>query len=372
MGMAASQARFLALTARKSNVEYQGQQINQQRTALANQSSNLYTQMMDLTVPTPPSSSDFYTTTYSLDGSQSTEDNAASDYRIVNAYKTYSGVPNEYNVTLAYDKVVRNEKDEAYAVSPSSIIYYENGGTDMKDKYVTTVSSSNGNKSFKLTYDMGDTEAKTSDGKLTVSQYQIYEVDSNTGATGYNEWYNKLDDSEKYDEDGNPVKCYFYRDSSYTDHFITAPTLNKLTDKSAESAQTITIGTTYTYNKEATTNVLAIMETSDSGRYSAIEVYSDDDYSAAISGKTFSISATQTKDDDAYNDAYNDYLYNYNLYQQRLSEINAQTEVLQNKDQQLELRLQQLDTEQNAISTEMDSVSKVIEDNIEKTFKAFA
>ena len=37
MGMAASQARYLGLTARKTNVEYEGQQINQARTALANQ-----------------------------------------------------------------------------------------------------------------------------------------------------------------------------------------------------------------------------------------------------------------------------------------------------------------------------------------------
>ena len=35
MGLAASQARFLGLTARKSNIEYEGQQVNQQRTALA-------------------------------------------------------------------------------------------------------------------------------------------------------------------------------------------------------------------------------------------------------------------------------------------------------------------------------------------------
>ena len=54
MGMAASQARFLGLTARKSNVEYQVQQINQQRTSLANESAGLYNQMMELTVPTPP------------------------------------------------------------------------------------------------------------------------------------------------------------------------------------------------------------------------------------------------------------------------------------------------------------------------------
>ena len=59
-------------------------------------------------------------------------------------------------------------------------------------------------------------------------------------------------------------------------------------------------------------------------------------------------------------------------YNKAISDINAQTEIIQNEDQQLELRLQQLNTEQNAISTEMDSVSKVIEDNVEKTFKVFA
>ena len=42
MGMAASQARYLALSARKTNTEYEGQQINQARTALANKSADLF------------------------------------------------------------------------------------------------------------------------------------------------------------------------------------------------------------------------------------------------------------------------------------------------------------------------------------------
>lgn len=51
--MAASQARFLSLTARKSNVEYEGQQVNQQRTALSNESANLYNKLTSIEVPTP-------------------------------------------------------------------------------------------------------------------------------------------------------------------------------------------------------------------------------------------------------------------------------------------------------------------------------
>ena len=66
MGMAASQARFLGLTARKSNTEYEGQQINQQRTTLSNQSANYYNQLLGMTVPVPPSVSDYTKTVYTF------------------------------------------------------------------------------------------------------------------------------------------------------------------------------------------------------------------------------------------------------------------------------------------------------------------
>ena len=59
MGMAASQARYLALVARKSNCEYEGQQINQSRLNLANKSANLFNQMLGLNVPIPPTKQDF-------------------------------------------------------------------------------------------------------------------------------------------------------------------------------------------------------------------------------------------------------------------------------------------------------------------------
>ena len=43
MGLAASQARFLTLTARKSDLELTGQQINQSRLQLANITNQLFT-----------------------------------------------------------------------------------------------------------------------------------------------------------------------------------------------------------------------------------------------------------------------------------------------------------------------------------------
>ena len=66
MGMAASQARFLGLTARKSNVEFEGQQINQQRTTLSNQSANYYSDLLGMSVPTPPSVDSYTKTVYTF------------------------------------------------------------------------------------------------------------------------------------------------------------------------------------------------------------------------------------------------------------------------------------------------------------------
>ena len=73
MGMAASQARWISLAARKSNVEYEGQQINQARTALANQSSELWNQLYDMDVPTAPSKNDYTTTQYPFENGDQTQ-----------------------------------------------------------------------------------------------------------------------------------------------------------------------------------------------------------------------------------------------------------------------------------------------------------
>lgn len=54
MGIAASQARYLYLTARQTNVEFEGQQINQARTNLANEESGLFREMMKIDTPVIP------------------------------------------------------------------------------------------------------------------------------------------------------------------------------------------------------------------------------------------------------------------------------------------------------------------------------
>ena len=99
MGMAASQARLLQLAARMSNCEYEGQQINQQRTILANESANLFNQMLVMQVPTVPSSSDFTTVQYTF--SNGTNTLTLDDY-----YQL--GTPDaEYNYVVTHSHSVK-------------------------------------------------------------------------------------------------------------------------------------------------------------------------------------------------------------------------------------------------------------------------
>ena len=92
MGMAASQARYLGLTARKTNCEWEGQQINQARTALANQSANLFNQMLALSVPDCPDKTDFTTLQYSYsDGNNES---------VLDNWRQLSDSTNDYNYVV--------------------------------------------------------------------------------------------------------------------------------------------------------------------------------------------------------------------------------------------------------------------------------
>ena len=113
MGMAASQARFLSLTARKSNTEYQGQQINQERTALANESSNIFAQLSKMEVPTPPNTADFYKTVYSFTATELSEKGTKETYKLDEIVSTPDG-----------DKAYVTYKQPYYSVANSNAASY--------------------------------------------------------------------------------------------------------------------------------------------------------------------------------------------------------------------------------------------------------
>ncbi len=362
MGMAASQARFLGLTARKSNVEYQGQQVNQQRTALANESANLYNKMMALSVPTPPAKSDYYTTTYELEDSQASY--SEENYTFQNAVKTY-GHEGEYSVTLINKKDVVQNVPSIYPVGTINVEEVtDKEATDTEEVqkhkvYTIPLLTNKTTSSYRnIVYDESGLDAYDANGVLTVDPMRIYKVNNDKQLIGKETC---CDPDTAY---------YFYQDEKGNNHFIKQEELDAFIQ---DPTLTGSINEAYAnvYHKDVQTQVTGTMEKSKTGRFSSIRIDNNEDYPDELRGKTFALNVKQIYDETAYDDAMNDYEYQKDVYEQTISEINAKTEIVQRQDQKLELRLDQLDTEQNAIKTEMDAVQKVLKDNVEKTFKTF-
>ena len=107
----------------------------------------------------------------------------------------------------------------------------------------------------------------------------------------------------------------------------------------------------------------ALLETDGSGRFTSIR-FEDNSL-------TYTLTTETVTDNAAYEDAMNQYYYENAKYDKMVQDINARTSIIHQQDRQLELRLKQLDTEQSALSTEIDAVKKVVDDNVEKSFKTF-
>ena len=110
-----------------------------------------------------------------------------------------------------------------------------------------------------------------------------------------------------------------------------------------------------------------------SGRITAIDIPVRDESTGEIQAyNTISLTATKITDDAAYQDAYAKYEYAQYEYDKKQQEINAKTEIIQQQDRNLELKLQRLDNERTQITTEIEAVEKVINENIESSYKTFS
>ena len=106
---------------------------------------------------------------------------------------------------------------------------------------------------------------------------------------------------------------------------------------------------------------------SSTGRITQIGIPDDDGKISWVK-----VTAETVTDQDAYDEAFNDYEYEKNVYDKKQQEINAKTSIVQQQDKNLELKLTRLDNERNAVNTEIEAVKKVVSDNIEKSYKTFS
>ena len=188
MGMSASQARLIALTARMNDIEYQGQQINQQRTTLSNQVNALYNQLLETQVPTPPSTSDYTKIQYSgiADASKFTLGNVAPTGKNSSGNDTYTI---DFNYERAGHSVSKNT-NTAILTNTSQYLGYTNADSVIFD---------NGWLRDETKYSVG---SKITEKPQDVNQDVFLAVDVND----YNSWTNKSNALDVCDANGNSIK----------------------------------------------------------------------------------------------------------------------------------------------------------------------
>ncbi|MBR2526193.1 hypothetical protein IKE67_06965, partial [bacterium] len=199
MGMAASQARFLNLTARRTNIEYHGQQINQQRTELANESANLYNQMLSLQVPVPPNTQDYTKVEYSFN----IPGNYDTEAKVTQFAKTTT--PGEYTVVFNYTQkelgfppCTTSQRSDVEGVAPvnnmipepvsGATAYLSSGTPKLKigssDANITAISESTTNDQELFALAHGYTHVATvSSTKYFLTQAEVSSITATTQST---------------------------------------------------------------------------------------------------------------------------------------------------------------------------------------------
>ena len=521
MGMAASQARFLALTARKNNVEYEGQQINQQRTVLANKTAKLIEQQLGLSVPICPGKTEFTRVQYTgYSGSLKITVPA------LGVVPSNSGNPNEYIVTIQKtqpgdgmeadfsskkvikDNVITANVDLNPVISTTTTTYNgiqtltsltnqeiadhtEQGGvsgvtsgyylepfaandvTDIQAKAVQYGAThiykrdANGDISqwvqgtydstatYYVFFEPDENDPYDSNGAPTIditdfvttttttmnsipaseiSQYYVqnsdtwrkattadFEPDGNNYQFKTGVVYAKADENgtevttySGYTVEGRPVQSFaefaseneeaagrietailntwgfkddgtpvmdpnnfvVYQVSNGNGKFETHYALQSDLDI-ATGPQGTGFTKTYSYIsnymhqiEEDFDNTLVEFDPS-SGRIIQIEIPSQIVNGEVMARQTIKLTAEEIVDEAAYNAAIDKYNYQQFEYDREIERINKQTEEIQMQDKNLEIRLQNLDTEQKSLDTELDAVKKVLQGNIEDSFKVF-
>lgn len=375
MGMSASQARFLSLTARKTNVEYEGQQINQQRTTLSNESSNYYSQLASMSVPVPPSTADYTKISYTfVDGTEknivtsliATKDTKDSGVYMLNYVQE---IPADNMVVSGTSIITRTGTPGAYIYSFGAIELQNQVPKETVDNLKEEDFADNPDGSMSPT-------KKTFVDRFAAAGIPYETAVQYSGA----EIINKLKvesqyvamASEKYATDNWMIRYHrnaatgSYEPILYSKKELEDVDYNDKTGASLSGVKMFIYGETI--ESKEIKNAAAKVEQDASGRYISLFIYDDETHT---SGRKYELTTTTESDDAAYNDAMNQYYYNKAQYDKQIQEVNAKIEIIQVQDKNLELKLKQLDTEQNAISTEMDAVKKVISKNVESSFKTF-
>jgi len=241
MGMAASQARLLSLQARQSNLEYQGQQINQERTILSQQCTALYNSLLAMEVPTPPSTQDYTTIEYSgSDGATNftigTVKPSGENYNVeIKTTQTGNALQSDYGskvVSTAGEKV--NVKKLTSDNLSNYYVIYNNQTIQLSSSNASTYLNENEDGTFSYKRD---------------SDYTDYESDSGSSITIINP------NAGAITVGGNVVYTFDEAEAKYGDKFSWADYKEAIVNTFGSTDEPITADDFYVYVHTSSTGI---------------------------------------------------------------------------------------------------------------------
>lgn len=345
MGLSASQARFLQLTARRNDNEYQAQQINQMRSSIADKmqeismkySNGINNRQLNFVVP-------------SGDGSEVTSVRLTYDtitaeypnglgYTLIDQYGTEVR-PNDKNATAlreqAKEDLAAAKAEKSFRVATQDAEGNDVNVTVTGDNYMSLVGNTSTILNSKGQVVDTETFAKNVSG-LSAVQFNQYwnqmgysfSTDSQVAMTEYQDADQMAKAQEAYEAALKEADEIENQSCIYDDRC-----------KDPEYLEEQLRNGNWTLLKLSSTSV------DEEGNFKYEQVH--------YSGVGNITDSLYTEDDASIT-----------------AEYDTQMDYYQHKDKELELQLQQLETSHNAVQTEIDSVKKVIEKNVEKSFKTF-
>ena len=384
MGMAASQARLLAITARKHDVEYEAQSIQNAKLQLATQTDAIYEEYqraLDATTLTvaaiDPNSgaSSLVTCTFNnlfssnrvlpANGSnyvlRDMQNRVVVEDIVAQGYEDFMSTSVEFKTAqafammmLGYDPDTFNAMDVFFYGNIEYDVWYNGGNPDetIQEKYDAIVD-------YLLSIGFGIGYAfkiYTPSATMTPEQEAKYEQLLNAYVKAI---YNNNDAVEN-------IYANFWNDQPENfDYDLFNYYVGIYNAIQQSGGQCVGISTFDGMNGDAANNSDWLKNMIECGQLRVMKLNhntSTDVYSL----DTITISAdanlahTQTTTIDKTALAKAEAKYNHDMKQ------------IDKKDKRYDLELSKLDTERNALQTEYDSVKKVIDENIEKTFNIFS
>jgi len=411
MGMAASQARLLALTARIHDVEYQAQSIQNAKVQLSTQQDQVYREYLDALDATTLT---IKTATANV---PATFNNLCSHNRLpLGSLDQSYAIRDKYGRLIVEDEIAKNYKEfkasgfsnEAYGISaPEAFALYmldrNNGirGNDVTnirnaeaDAYQTLIEDGKNTQLTNLLESMWGLIGESADSHNVQDIYQIHnELVSRRNSKEITEDEYR----EKSEQFENKLGKFLYQmyNAKTTDDDGDVLYGAQLVYENAEAAgereifaedldmtlfsyycniynQIQTCGDCVSINEyngvlkdgDAATNSDFLKEKIESGEFTIETVKDNRDGTVTMQGTSTSsddklgLTATTEIDNKALKKA-------EAKYEKSLKDIDR-------KDKAYDMTLSKLETERTALTTEYDSVKKVIQDNIDRTFGIFS